>query len=316
MHCLVTGVTGFVGKQLISELFKRNHTVIEAGRRCSEIPNANFFEINNITTNTNWTDALNQCNVIIHLAARVHVIQESAESPLLEFRKVNVDGTLNLAKQAAEAGVKRFIFISSVKVNGEQSLQNKPYNEKDIPNPQDPYGISKWEAEQGLWKIAKQTEMEIVIIRPPLIYGPGVKANFASLINVVKKPIPLPLGAINNKRSLVYVGNLIDFIIRCIDHPAAANETFLVSDDNDLSTTELLRACAKALNKKIYLMPISQALIEWSAIVLGRKNFAQRLCGNLQVDITKAKNLLGWSPPITVDEGLKASFFNTNETYF
>ena len=231
-------------------------------------------------------------------------MQDKAENALDEFRKVNVDGTLNLAAQAAKAGVKRFVFISSVKVCGEHTALGSPFTERDVPNPQDAYGLSKLEAENGLVKIAQQSNMEIVIIRPPLVYGAGVKANFLSMIRAIKRGIPLPLGAIYNKRSFVYVGNLVSLIACCINHPAAANQVFLISDDHDLSTTELLQECAFALGVKSRLLPMPQKLIEVGATLLGKKKVSQRLCGNLQVDISKAKVLVDWKPPYSFKQGI------------
>jgi nucleoside-diphosphate-sugar epimerase len=253
----------------------------------------------------NWSAALDGIDVVVHLAARVHVMRETVSDPLSVFRETNVAGTLNLASQAAAAGVHRFVFISSIKVNGEHPKGDKPFTETDTPNPQDAYGISKLEAEQGLLKIAQETGMEVVIIRPPLVYGAGVKANFLSMMRAIRKGIPLPLGAIHNKRSFVYTGNLVSLILKCIDHPAAANQVFLVSDGHDLSTTELLKECAVALDVKSRLLPVPQKLIEIGAAMLGKANVAQRLCGNLQVDITKARTLLGWEPPFSVADGLK-----------
>ena len=229
---------------------------------------------------------------------------------LAEFRKVNVEGTLNLARQAAEAGVKRFVFISSIKVNGEGTEFGKPYTADDAPAPVDPYGISKLEAEQGLLGLASETGMEITIIRPVLVYGPGVKGNFASMINLVEKGIPLPLGAIHNQRSLVGIDNLVDLIIRCIDHPAAANQVFLAADGEDLSTTELLRIVAKAIERPSRLIPVPAPVLQFGATLLGRKAMAQRLLGSLQVDILKTRELLDWTPPVSVDEGLKRCFYS------
>jgi nucleoside-diphosphate-sugar epimerase len=240
-------------------------------------------------------------------------MKERVADPLTEFRKVNVDGTLHLASQAAKAGIKRFIFMSSVKVNGESTEIGKPFVEARPPSPQDAYGLSKLEAEQGLFNIAQETGMEVVVIRPPLVYGPGVKANFASMMQAIKRGLPLPLGAIHNQRSFVYVDNLVSLILRCVDHPAAANQVFLVSDDHDLSTTELLQACAVALGVKPRLIPVPQRLIEIGARLMGKQSVAERLCGNLQVDSSKARTLLDWSPPVSVREGLKATALNLNQ---
>ncbi len=308
MKLLITGANGFVGKSLCSELSNQGHTVRAAVRSLDkQLVDVDRIVIASIDKSTDWSPTIQNIEVVIHLAARVHVMNEIAVDALAEFRKVNVDGTLNLATQAAKAGVKRFIFVSSVKVNGEHTLANYPFTENDDANPQDPYGISKHEAEQGLLLIAQQTGMEVVIMRPPLVYGAGVKANFASMMRVVKRGIPLPLGAIHNKRSFVYVGNLVSLIVRCIDHPAAANQVFLVSDGSDLSTTELLQKCAVALGVKARLLPVPQKLLTFSLGLLGKKAVAQRLCGNLQVDICKAKILLDWVPPVSVEDGLKAT---------
>jgi nucleoside-diphosphate-sugar epimerase len=307
MKVLATGANGFVGRALCAELIKQGLTVLAAVREKTAIESWTPIVIGNINNATNWSTALSGVDVVVHLAARVHVMNDTSVDPLAEFRKVNVDGTLNLARQAANAGVKRFIFISSVKVNGEHTAAGKPFAEDIVANPQDAYGISKLEAELGLLKIAQETGMDVVIIRPPLVYGSGVKANFASMMRAVKRGIPLPLGAIDNKRSFVYVGNLVSMIVRCIDHPAAANQVFMVSDGYDLSTTELLRCCAEALGVKARLLPLPQKLLEIGAALLGKRDVAQRLCGNLQVDITKARTMLGWTPPFSVADGLKAT---------
>jgi len=231
-------------------------------------------------------------------------MNDQSADPLTEFRKVNVDGTLNLARQAAAAGVKRFIFISSIKVNGEDTLLGRPYTAFDVPAPLDPYAISKFEAEVGLKALAAEIGIEVVIIRPVLVYGPGVKANFRSMMAWLCKGVPLPLGAIHNKRSLVALDNLVDLIVTCIDHPAAANQTFLVSDGDDLSMTQLLRALGGALNKPARLIPVPPWLIQSAAAVLGRKAVAQRLCGSLQVDMSHTCETLGWRPPVSVDQAL------------
>ena len=301
----VTGANGFVGKALCRVLVEQTQIVRTATRQTNtQVKNNETVGVGDLNGPTDWTKALLDIKVVIHLAARVHVMNDASTDPLAEFRKVNVEGTLNLAKQAAKAGVKRIIFISSIKVNGEHSDLNKPFTEADVADPQDAYGLSKYEAEQGLLLIAQQTGMEVVIIRPPLIYGPGVKANFKSMLHFVKRGIPLPFGIINNKRSFVYLGNLISLIIRCIDHPEAANQVFLVSDGEDLSTTQLLTGCAKALGVKARLLPVPQKLIEFFANLLGKQDMAQRLCGNLQVDISKARHLLNWTPPVSVADGL------------
>ena len=308
MHILVTGATGFVGRALCATLDREGHIVITAGRSSNtQAHNVKHFKVSGINADTDWSYALEKVNVIIHLAGRVHVIHDTAVDPLIEYRRVNVAGTLQLARKAAQLGVQRFIFISSIKVNGESTLPDQAFTTEDPPHPQDAYGISKLEAEQGLLLIAQETGMEVVIIRPPLVYGPRVKANFESMMRSVKSGIPLPLGAIHNRRSFVYVGNLISLIVCCIRHPKAANQVFLVSDGDDLSTTSLLGACAAALGVRARLFPVPQAWITFFAGLIGKSQVAKRLCGNLQVDITKARSLLDWSPPISVAEGLQAT---------
>jgi len=314
MNLLVTGATGFVGKSLCTALVQQGKSVRQVVRSTNFLTgNINVARIGELDGSTDWSAALGDVDVVIHLAARVHVMKDAAVNPLAEYRKVNVDSTLNLALQAAKAGIKRLVFVSTVKVNGENTEIGKPFTESDVANPQDAYGVSKFETEQGLLRIAQQTGMEVVIIRPPLVYGAGVKANFASIIRAVKKGIPLPLGAIHNKRSFVYVENLVSLIGKCIDHPAAANQVFLVSDGQDLSTTELLHGCAKALVVKSWLIPVPQKLIEIFAALIGKKAVAQRLCGSLQVNISKARTLLDWTPPVTVEEGLKATALGFNK---
>jgi len=257
---------------------------------------------------TDWSEVLQGCDVFIHSAARAHITKDEAADPLAEYRRVNVESTLNLARQAVSAGVKRFIFISSIKVNGEGTPLGMPYKASDAPTPEDAYGQSKLEAEQGLVQLASETSMEVVIIRPPLVYGPGVKGNFASMIKLIEKGLPLPLGAIHNKRSLVSIDNLVDLIIRCIDHPAAANQVFLAGDGQDLSTTELLRGVGKAMGKPARLIPLPSGLLQFGAALLGKQAMAQRLLGSLQVDISKTCELLSWKPPYTVEEGLRRCF--------
>jgi UDP-glucose 4-epimerase len=254
-----------------------------------------------LTQETQWAEAMAETRTVVHLAARVHVMREAAADPLTEFRKINVAGTLNLARQAAGAGVRRFVYLSSVKVNGEAG----GYTENDRPVPEDPYGVSKHEAEVGLLEIAAETGMEVVIIRPPLVYGPGVRANFRALARAVGRGLPLPLGAIRNRRSLIALDNLVDFILVCMTHPAAANEIFLISDGEDLSTPELVRRLARAMGRPARLIPVPPVLLLAAAALFGKREIATRLVQSLQVDISKARRLLGWSPPITVDEGLR-----------
>jgi nucleoside-diphosphate-sugar epimerase len=301
---LVTGASGFVGEALVFRLLvDKKFAPIAAARGatrllglCPVVP----FDLNDPKV----LPALNDVRVVVHAAARVHVMNETATDALAEFRKVNVVGTLRLAKRAAESGVKRFIFISSIKVNGEGTLLGKPFRADDAPAPVDPYGVSKHEAEQALRQLARETDMEVVIIRPPLVYGPGVKANFFSMLRWLNKGVPLPLGAIQNSRSLVAIGNLVDLIVTCIDHPAAASQTFLVSDGEDLSTPQMLRRLASALGKKARLLPLPEWLLTLAASILGKQAVAQRICGSLQVDIGKNREFLGWTPPINVDKAM------------
>jgi len=287
LSLLITGGTGFVGRALVDRL----------GDQPMRLATRDDW--------AGWHKALAGITTIVHLAARVHVMHDTAADPLTAFRVVNVEGTVNLARQAAAAGVKRFVFISSVKVNGEATLPGQPFTADDIPAPLDAYGVSKMEAEQGLRQIALQTGMEVVIIRPPLVYGPGVKANFASMMRWLRRGVPLPLGAIHNQRSLVALDNLVDLIITCLTHSAAANQTFLVSDGEDVSTTELLRRMGQAMGRPARLLPVPVSWLKLAAALVGKQDVAQRLCGNLQVDIEKTRRLLGWSPPLSLDEGLK-----------
>lgn len=283
---VVTGATGFVGRRLKERL----------GHEASAL---------SLRPSSGVSDAtLQHKDCVIHLAARVHVMRDTEEDSLAAFRKINLDATLTLARHAAQSGVKRFIFISSVKVNGEHTQPGHPFRADDQPAPQDPYGISKMEAEAGLREIAQQTGMEVVIIRPPLVYGPGVKANFASMVRWLQRGVPLPLGAIHNQRSLVALDNLVDLIITCIDHPAAANRTFMVSDGEDVSTSDLLRRMGTALGRPARLVPIPQSILEWGAKLVGKQDVAQRLFSSLQVDIEATRQILGWTPPVTLDAGL------------
>jgi nucleoside-diphosphate-sugar epimerase len=303
---LITGATGFVGKAVCEQAMHQGFSVKGAVRILGELSVCiESFVVGEINISTDWRNALRNVDVIVHLAARVHVMQDTSTYPLTAFRKVNVDGPLNLARQAVAAGVKRFVFISSVKVNGESTSLGQVFNENDVPNPHDAYGQSKLEAEEGLREISAETGMEVVIIRPPFVYGPGVKANFAAFMRAVQKRWPLPLGEVHNQHSLIALDNLVDFIITCISHPDAANQTFVVSDGQDLSTTELLKGMAKAAGVPSSLLPVPVWALQAGASLLGKGDVVQRLCGNLQVDISKARNLLGWVPPISVEEGLR-----------
>lgn len=304
---LVTGSDGFVGRALVSYLLTKGETV----RGSLWKPNEEVLEeietivVGSVDSDTDWAEALDSVDVIIHTAARVHMMNDDVVDPLAEFRKTNVEGTLNLARQAAQTGVKRFVFISSIKVNGESSLSKRVFTANDEPPPIDPYGISKYEAETGLKKISEETGLEVVIVRPPLVYGPGVKANFLAMMKWIKKGIPLPLGCINNRRSLVALDNLVDFLYCCATRPEAANRTFLISDNDDLSTSELLRKVAMAMGKKPFLIPVPVSWINFLAKFLGKGQVADRLLGSLQVDSSPAREILGWKPVVTVDQGLK-----------
>ena len=304
MKILLTGANGFIGSRLLDQLLEKN--VCTIGRTAVERSPCHFTI--DMDKKPEYADCLQGVKCIVHSAARAHIMKDEISDPLVEYRRVNVDGTLNLARQAAAAGVKRFVFISSIKVNGEQTALGQPFTADDSPAPDDAYGLSKWEAEHGLQLLAEETGMEVVIIRPPLVYGSGVKGNFASLIKLVAKGLPLPLGAIYNLRSLVALDNLVDLIITCIDHPAAANQVFLAGDGHDLSTTELLRGIAEAMGKPSRLMPVPTSLLMIGATLLGKRAVALRLLGSLQVDISKARDLLGWEPPISVEEGLLRCF--------
>lgn len=283
---LIAGASGFVGQRLMTQI------------------GAVAAILSTRTDPKTWSNALTRKQCVVHLAARVHMMDDASADPLAEFRKVNVDSTLDLARQAAACGVKRFIFLSSIKVNGEQTQPGHPFRPDDTPAPLDPYGISKMEAEAGLREIAQETGMEVVIIRPPLVYGPGVKANFAAMVRWLRRGVPLPLGAIHNRRSLVALDNLVDLILTCTQHPAAANQTFLVSDGEDVSTSELLRRMGAALGKPARLVPVPQRVLEWSAALAGKQDMAQRLFSSLQVDMDKTRQLLGWTPPVSLEQGL------------
>ena len=304
---LLTGATGFVGQELLKTLNALEvFTVITAGR-CPADKHSVFFHTE-LTAQADFTSALTGVSTVIHAAARTHIMRDEVAEPLAEYRRVNVEATLNLARQAAAAGVKRFIFISTVKVNGEQTEPHCVFTAQQQPAPEDAYGQSKAEAELALKQLAAETGMGLVIIRPPLVYGAGVKGNFATLLKLAQKNLPLPLGGINNKRSLVALDNLVDLVITCITHPKAANQTFLVCDDNDLSTTELLKLLTIAAGHSPRPLPVPVSWLKLAAKITGKQAVISRLCGNLQLDISHTKNILGWTPPVSVEEGIKRCF--------
>jgi len=305
MKVLVTGASGFVGSALCAHLVAKGHTVRGAVRNTQgkPLPGVEYQIVSDMSIGANWREVLTDINVVVHCAARVHVMKEASVDPLAAFREVNVKGTACLAEQAVDRGAKRFIYISSIKVNGE-TTSGHPFKADDTPAPEDPYGISKWEAEQVLREIAEKTGLEVVIIRPPLVYGPGVRANFLRLMQGIMSGVPLPLGAIDNRRSIVALDNLVDLIEDCLNNPQAINQTFLVSDGDDLSTKALFQRTAVALGRPVRLIPVPVSLLWAMARLFGKSDFAQRLCGSLQVDISKTRDRLSWSPPISVDEAL------------
>lgn len=307
MVTLVTGANGFVGSALCARLTRDGVSVRGAVRYLgSQLDGMESVGIGSLSSETDWTAALRNVEQVIHLAARVHIMNDKSSVPLTEFRRVNVEGTENLARQAAATGVRRFVFLSSIKVNGESTGVAEPFTADDVPAPEDPYGVSKYEAEQSLQQIASETGMEVVIIRPPLVYGPGVKANFESMMRWLHRGLPLPLAAVTeNRRSLVALDNLVDLIVTCLNHPAAANQTFLVSDGEDLSTAQLLQRMGTAMGHPAHLFFMTPALLKLGAAILNKPGIYQRLCGSLQLDIAKTRLLLGWAPRVSVDEGLR-----------
>ncbi len=308
MNILLTGATGFVGSVLLSELTKLpDFRIVAAVRSAVSNTSDDAVVVGNIDGTTDYSSALNGVDVVVHAAARAHIMRDEVADPLAEYRKVNVEGTLSLAKQAIAAGVKRFVYISSIKVNGESTTRLPAFIEADAAKPEDPYGVSKYEAEEGLRLLAQETGLEVVIIRPPLVYGPGVKANFLSLLKLSATGLPLPFGAVNNKRSMVYVGNLVDLIVRCIDHPAAANETFLVSDGEDVSLRNLVTYIRLCLGRSPRLLPVPVGLFKLAGALTGKRGMVDRLVGDLQVDSSKVRTLLGWVPPYTVEQGIAAT---------
>lgn len=316
---LVTGAAGFIGQAVCADLRLRGNEVIGALRQRNtvrELASVDYVSMGEMDESTDWSSVVKRVDCVVHLAARVHLMNDPAQDPLSEFRRFNVDMALNLARQAADAGVRRFVFISSIKVNGENSPFGQPFKAEDTPRPSDPYGISKLEAELGLLQLAADTGMEVVIIRPVLVYGSGVKGNFHTMMDRLQKGLPLPLGALPSHRSFVALGNLVDMIGACIQHPAAANQIFLVSDGEDLSISKLLRRTAAAFGKSAWLIPVPVFFLKAGARLIGQEAVIQRLCDSLQVDISKTRRVLGWTPPIRVDDALKEAaqhFQRTNQ---
>ena len=299
MTVLLTGASGFIGKHILLIARQRGKKIRPVYRSLNTAKEVSEAVLMPGLEASDWSQALQCVDVVIHAAARAHIMREEALDPLAEYRRVNVEGTLNLARQAAAAGVRRFVFISSIKVNGEATALGRPFTAEDVPAPSDAYGRSKAEAEGQLKQLAQEMLMEVTIIRPPLVYGLGVKGNFASLIRSVRQGLPLPLGGVtHNRRSLVGLDNLVDLILVCADHPKAANETFLVSDGEDLSTTELLTRIGKALKQPARLFWVPAGAISFMAGMVGKKAIAQRLLGSLQVDINKTCEMLDWKPEV------------------
>lgn len=306
MTVLVTGANGFVGQALLARLRQNGMACRGVVRRAVVQRTPDDVVVPVQDGQTNWQPVLAGVSTVIHCAAQTSVTHAEAADPVAAYRQINVAGTLQLARQAAAAGVQRFVFVSSVKVNGELTLPGKPFTASDTPAPEDAYGRSKAEAEAGLQTIARETGMALVIVRPPLVYGPGVQGNFASLLRWVAAGIPLPLAAITqNRRSLVALDNLVDLLLTCAHHPQAAGQIFLVSDGEDVSTAELLRRIAHAQGRRAWLLWVPVGALQWAARVLGKQAVAQRLCGSLQVDTTATCRQLGWRPPVTLDEGLR-----------
>ncbi len=306
---LVTGASGFAGRRLCVELVRLGHPVHAALRASANLDVfiCEAVKISSIDADTDWTNALQGITSLIHLAARVHVMQDCSANPLAEFRKVNLHGTENLARQAAQAGVKRLVYVSSIGVNGLQTAYDQSYSETDNPNPHNAYALSKWEAEQSLSRVSEETGLEVVIVRPPLVYGGNAPGNFAQMLKVLAKGIPLPLASAHNLRSFIYVENLVDALIVCATRPAAAGQTYLVSDGEDISTPDLLRQLGIAMGYPARLLPCPPALLKLAGRLVGRSDQIERLLGSLQVDSSKIRRELGWQPPYTLQQGLQAT---------
>ena len=305
---LVTGASGFVGRALCSRLVAQGNLVRAAVRNAVSMASADGLEVvvvGEVNAHTDWSRALVGISCIIHCAARVHVMHETDADALTAYRAVNVDGSRCLSEYAAAVGVRRLVYLSSIKVIWEQTEPGAPFLFSDAPAPKDPYGVSKWEAEQVLWAVAANTCLEVVVLRPPLVYGPGAKGNLARLLKLVRLGVPLPLGAVHNQRSLIGLDNLVDFLIRCVDHPTAAGHTLLVSDGEDVSLPDLLRHMAAGLGCSARLLPVPVPLLCMAGRVLGKQAELDRLVGSLQIDSRHTHELLNWSPPVSVAEGIR-----------
>ena len=306
---LITGASGFIGRVLCKVMQVRGDEVIAAVRKKSALLDCSYsqVEVGEIHETTDWSSVLTEVDIVIHLAARVHVMRDAADNPLDEFRRVNTAGTEHLARSAVAWGVKRMVYVSTIKVNGEESTSGRIYTEQDIPAPIEPYAISKWEAEQTLQHIAQNTDLEIVIVRPTLAYGPGVKGNFARMMRVVAQGIPLPFASVRNQRDLIYVGNLVDALATCATHPAATGQTYLLSDGEPVSTPELIGRLAQALGVTPHVFPFSPRLFLLGGKLTGRTEQVNRLLGSFQVDSGKIRTHLNWTPPYTLQQGLQAT---------
>lgn len=305
-RCLITGASGFIGRALFDHLHAQDIPVRGTSRRPSAVQ-GDWVQISDMGRDTDWTEALRGCDVVVHAAGRAHVLNEQEADPLAQFREINVEGTLALARQAVEMGVRRFIFISSIGVNGSETFPGNPFHEATDPRPQQAYARSKLEAEQALQELLSGHPMEWVIIRPPLVYAHDAPGNFARLLGLVSRRIPLPLGRVNNARSMIALQNLVSFLALCIRHPAAANEVFVIADGEDISTARLVELLADGMGYRARLLPVPVKLLRWGLGVLGRHALSQQLLGTLQVDATKARNLLGWQPEVSAPDALRDS---------
>ena len=307
MKVLVTGANGFVGRAFCAKAVTRGLSVVAVTRRPVNLPNVQVVSLGSIDTNTDWQATLFGCDVVVHLAARVHVMNERSAKPLQAFLDVNCHATMNLAKQAAAAGAKRFVYVSSIGVNGAFTLKNNKFKEDDLSCPQNAYAVSKWKAEQALRRLAIETELEVVIVRPPLVYGANAPGNFAQMLQIVARCLPLPLASVRNKRDFIYVGNLVDALIACATHPVATAQTYLVSDGESVSTPSLIRNLSKALGKRCFVFPFPIFMVKFLAKLLGKSATVDRLTQSLQIDNSKIRNDLGWKPPFTMRQGLQAT---------